>query len=346
MKAPDYTHREWLPDILKGWAVVWMILVHAVELYLVKDQGTHPLARFAMFMGGVPAAPVFMLLMGYFAGRPGKKTSSHLVRGGQLLLWGLLLNIGLNFSLLIRWLFGHADIQPLTYIFGVDILMLAGLSLIAVGLMNLLKPAWYVWLLVGFLVPLINHFIPNVSEHHVQPGIKEFILAPVAGSYSWSYFPLVPWLGYVLVGVGLHRLFAGCKGFLSHKKYRFYAAIPAGLIFLAGLIPAWQVTNNLPVYYHHDLLFFGWALSMIFLLALFAHGLKQVHSYTLGPWIRFLGVRVTTAYVIQWLIIGNLATWIYREMSLSVTLILFVLILFITLILTYIVDNTRSHAKK
>jgi uncharacterized membrane protein len=117
-KMLDFPGRSWLPDQLKGLAVLWMILIHSMELFLIPAQSQHPIAQFAYFMGAVPAAPMFMILMGFFGARPGTPFLRILNRGFKLILWGLLLNLGLNFSLIIRWMLGKVEVNILQYILG------------------------------------------------------------------------------------------------------------------------------------------------------------------------------------------------------------------------------------
>ncbi len=63
---------------------------------------------------------------------PGAKKvlSWNIYRGIKIFILGFLLNIGLNFSLLLKIKFEGWQIDPLEYIFGVDIFYLAGLSII------------------------------------------------------------------------------------------------------------------------------------------------------------------------------------------------------------------------
>ena len=343
MSIPEFPCRAWLPDQMKGWAVWWMILVHSIELFLnLPDRGS-PVAQFALFMGAVPAAPVFMLLMGYYAIRPGQTFKANIYRGAKLILWGLLLNIGLNFSLILRWATGHADVNILEFIFGIDILLFAGAAVLIASLIDLLKIRWPVWLLLALAVPAINQWIvmPLIEARTTAIG-SPYVTALFAGTSSWSYFPVIPWISYVFAGIGLYRLFSRWPGLLIRSRYHFFAAIPAVAIFLAGLVPAWKMTQQLDQYYHHGFLFFVWAMSFILLLFLNVQAMQKGESIAFSKVIRFLGVRVTSVYIIQWILIGNLGTWLYQSLSLPATLLVFALVFLTTLFFALLYHKQKS----
>jgi len=53
-------------DIAKGIAVVLMIQVHLTELFAIPEWYEGVAGKLSLFLGGPPAAPVFMFLMGFF----------------------------------------------------------------------------------------------------------------------------------------------------------------------------------------------------------------------------------------------------------------------------------------
>ncbi len=327
---------------MKGWAVLWMILIHSVELFLRYNDRTHPLAQLVFFMGAVPAAPVFMFMMGFYIGSGRASGGNLAIRGLKVFFWGLLLNAGLNASLLIRWASGTLDVNPFHYLFGVDILLLAGMALVISGVLVSVKTPWFIWIMLAFAIPALNTMnLPwgpatQGSEITMANNPADFLLALVGGGYSWSYFPVIPWLGYVFAGVSLRMLSDLYPGLLTSKLVRLYSGIPSVVIFLAGLIPGWKIARELPMYYHHDFWFFCWALAMILILALTILVFRKWLEGPAGNWIRFLGVRVTSVYVIQWIIIGNLGTWLYQSMNITATLTLFAGVFILTLLLSVV----------
>ena len=93
------------PDLLKGLAVIHMVQVHIMELFVKEDIAAGTAGVVSFFLGGVPAAPVFMIVMGYFLAFRQKGPSQMMLRGLKLFMAGMLLNIGLNAHLIIKVIF-------------------------------------------------------------------------------------------------------------------------------------------------------------------------------------------------------------------------------------------------
>jgi len=193
------------PDSVKGLAVLFMIQVHLMELFTKEEILNSNLGIGSLFFGGIPAAPVFMVIMGYFLAFGKKNPSQMTKRGIRLFLGGILLNIGLNAHLLFNIFFKAWDFNPWNYIFGADILPLAGLSLISLALFQkVAKNKYWVYFILAFAVAALSQlFDPYQFENH---SLK-YILAFLIGGTSWSYFPLIPWLAYPLLGYGF-KIFA------------------------------------------------------------------------------------------------------------------------------------------
>jgi hypothetical protein len=255
-----------------------------------------------------------------------------------LLIWGLLLNVGLNFSLIIKWLTGQTEVNIFQFLFGIDILIFAGMAIMIASMINLLKIRWYGWFFLSLAVAILSQWLNSVSPLGEMPGAihwSAYISAIFVNTASWSYFPLIPWLSYVFFGIGLFRLVTLRPGILVRTRYSFYLAIPGIMLFLLGLASGWKISQNLEQYYHHGLAFFLWALAFIFLLSLIVKGTYIWKNQYLFKWIRFLGVKVTSVYIIQWLIIGNIGTWLYQTLNIFETLLLFSAILLSTVSISF-----------
>ena len=303
-------NRDPLPDLLKGLAVLLMILVHIAHLFGNPVFQSTFAGRLALFLGGFPAAPVFMMIMGWFA-FASSSLRKDIIRGIGLLGLGLLLNIALNAALLVKFAMGLSDADPFAYIFGADILFLAGLSLILAGALKKLSGrCWWILMVaatgVAFVAPYLNSSLPT---HGIWKYIKPLLADKAAW---WSYVPLFPWLAYVLTGMALAglRLHAG-------QLWATLGSVPVkiicGLVFLAGLPFGWETSTRLPDYYQHSLWFYLWTVSAcstwIFVWQFISHKIPEIH--VLG----WAGRHVTRIYVIQWVIIGNTATWLYQSQS-------------------------------
>jgi len=338
-------HRKLLPDLLKGIAVILMIQVHIMELFAIQDIQDSLLGKISLFLGGPPCAPVFMVVMGYFIAFRGKSPYSIFLRGLKLLIIGLFLNIGLNLHLLIKIFNKSINLNPLDFIFGVDILILAGLSFIICSFLTFIfQPAtdssladkktpllyFILAIVIAVMTPYMNNILPT------DTAVKYFY-AIIGGNYHWSYFPLFPWLAYPLLGYSFY--FFEKKYSINlplHKSQIVMLIILAvGLIFTIKY--AVGISSNLEEYYHHNFLFFFWTiLFLIFYFSLFLFAENYLGNTTIFKYLKFAGKNVIVFYIFQWLIIGNIATAIYKTQNLFQIILWFIGIILITSLLVYL----------
>ena len=132
--------RSVVADLLKGFAVLFMVQVHLTEQFSTPAFYESVWGRISLFLGGTPAAPVFMMVMGFFLQQTRRNPGQGLIRGCLLLGGGLLLNAGLNFHALTAIATDRIDLNPLQLLLGVDILFLAGLSVIIISVMKYFFP--------------------------------------------------------------------------------------------------------------------------------------------------------------------------------------------------------------
>lgn len=331
--------RRPVPDLLKGFAVIAMIQVHIFEQFARPEflQGT--VGKLSLFLGGPFAAPVFMAVMGYFAGRKGGMEAGRrggwvkIKRGLFLILLGLVLNIGLNFNLLLHIFTGRIDVDPWPYLFGADILPLAGLSFLFIGVCEIFLvrraiPA----LAMAVVVALVTPYLPSFPDH------LKYLGAFICGNEKWSYFPLFPWLAYPLLGYSWMRMETEMPSF-SEKlmKYRSYFIVSAVILLAAFAVPSYKTITNLPAYYHHGILLFIWMTGFMIIWIFFG---KFVINFAADSriiiYMRWLGENVTVVYVIQWLIIGNLAFVFYRSQYPIQLLLSFITVLILSSFLGYL----------
>ncbi len=199
--------------------------------------------------------------------------------------------------------------EPLLGVFGVDILPLAGLSLIILGgLRKISKHPLFllsVALLIVGLTPLINNVVDSFNTGN-------YISAFFGGYAEWSYFPIFPWLAYPLTGLAIHAF--------GLQRWKLIPRWGKGLIlgvsvlgFIFGFRMGFDVSTVLPEYYHHNIVFFLWALSFIVIMV-YVLSLMNIEDKPLRvAFLSFMGKEVTLIYVIQWILIGNIAAWLGKE---------------------------------
>jgi uncharacterized membrane protein len=308
--------RNPVPDFLKGIAVLLMIQVHVAEIMLNTQSSSDWVRQMALFFGGLPAAPIFMVIMGYYMAKSKSTGWAFLARALRLFGGGLLLNLGLNFTFLLnQWVepVPFEGYSPWQYLLGVDILLFAGLATLIIGLLkklNIHHPSF--WMGMAVFAVLVAQFLPTYAN---ASSLEGYSMAFIAGTSFWSYFPLFPWLAYPLTGVA----FANYQS--SYSNLPSFVRQTLGFLALGYFV--WQfslgfnVSIDLPTYYHHGLQFYLWALAGMGIWAIVAKFLLE-HSGNgfIFRQVSRIGKRVTVIYVFQWLLIGNLASlgW-YKTLS-------------------------------
>lgn len=308
-------------DLLKGLAVIFMIAVHITELLLLPEHYETTAGSILLFLGGPPAAPVFMMMMGYYLAHSKKTPAKNLTRGIIIFLGGILLNILLNASLLYLIYFEELSYNPFHYIFGVDILALAGIGIIIISLLQLIKRnSIPLFALSAGIVIIISTLLPfnYVSENE----FVRYLLAYVFTREFWSYFPLFPWLLYPLAGYTTALVLN--KYLLSRK----IIALTALLFIPFVIFTTPRIIEDITIlyaYYHHGIKLALWILlftigyaSIIYLIP------EKAANIPLLIWVRWLGKYVTAAYVLQWVLLGNLGTWYYQSFGWGESFVLFI----------------------
>lgn len=301
-------------DLIKGIAVVLMVQVHLLELFAHSDISTSPIGYWLMFLGGPPVAPVFATIMGYYAASSNKSTTELIWRGCKLFLLGMILNVCLNLNLITQVYNAKINFDLKPYLFGVDILHLAGLSIIIIALLKkiLWRYKWISALLIGLVIVASNY--PLALPENMT---GKYLLSYISGCSNWSYFPLIPWLVYPLSGLLFFKLEENIKpDFRLHPYAKLAAIISLFLYVYFTRSYAVHTSTNLPAYYHHDALFCLWTLAFIALYMITVKEIKGLFpKFFVLRYLEWLGKNVTIVFVIQWILIGNIATNIYKSIS-------------------------------
>ncbi len=329
------------PDLLKGIAILFMIQVHLMELFARPAIFASWVGKLSLFLGGTPAAPVFMIIMGYFVAQSTMSRTKTIRRGIQLIILGMLLNIGLNLNLIYHVLFIGWNYNIWQYIFGVDILQLAGLSIIIIAILpNIIKARWYLTIILIFFVFIISHFI---NGQNIPDGWNYFTAYFIGGT-DWSYFPLLPWLVYPLSGYVFLQLETFFLTWSWHKFFRIFVIISFALFISFSWNYASSISYDLKAYYQHGFGFYFWSIVFALLWAglfnIFSH---QIIKTKLGEYLTFLGKNITSIYVFQWLIIGNLATIWFQQKNETELVFYFILITALSSSLTWAWNRLKSN---
>lgn len=299
-----------------------MIQVHLMEQLASPDLFNSMVGYLSLFLGGPACAPVFLLVMGYYLLSGERSRGYYFRRGALLFAGGIILNVARSSNLLIHIVFYGWQTDPWPFIFGADILPLAGLSVFVAGIVKPLAVRFQGWVLPGLSI-LVVWLTPFLWPLQPDRYPLQLVFAFVAGTSSWSYFPLFPWLGYVLAGMWLRGFLNRypSASLLAGDSRSLFIIVPFMVLLTITFPWASGITRNLEgvnSYYHHGLAFFGWVMMFITVYGFMVrHFVITCSNRKVVMWIRKAGEKVTLVYAVQWIIIGNLATNLFRSVEIS-----------------------------
>jgi len=327
-------------DVLKGLAVLFMIQVHITEVIADTSIYNSWIGKISLFLGGPPAAPVFMTVMGYFLAASSKDWQHTIIRGLKLIAGGIALNIAINAHLLYHIATGQSTVNPLDFIFGIDILVLAGVTTFLTGLLkkfldiNFLIPL-VLAVAILLLTPFINSWLNGGSK------TMAYFASVLGGDAPWSYFPVFPWSAYPLFGYAAYIFLKSeiAEKFLTVKVSWFIVALWAGFVSVTieyGI----ETAASLRSYYHHGIEYAAWALAFTAGFAILINmAVKYSKENAFLEYFAMIGRNVTLAYVVQWVIIGNLGSGVYRSVNLRDSYTALVAVVFVTSIVIMAYEN-------
>jgi uncharacterized membrane protein len=310
------TSRQGVADLAKGIAILLMIQVHLLEIFAQQSIFDGLTGKISLFLGGPPVALVFMVVLGYYLGATRRSFLGMTLRGAGLLVIALLLNGGLNFHLLLKISSGVFELDPWQYLLGVDILFLAALSILLLAILRrVFRKSIALYLIaalaIGVTAPLVRDPLTTDS------GFR-YLLAFLGGHYEWSYFPLFPWLAYPLLGVAAHHVHQRLKATPIKPHFIVVGFALSCAVVAVSLNYGMEISATLEHYYHHGLLFVGW--TVLFLICWF--GILSVLERKAGQtiplqFLKWLGQNITLIFILQWLLIGNIGTALYKTQNLA-----------------------------
>jgi hypothetical protein len=307
--------RTALADLSKGIAVLLMIQVHIIELFATPQIFSSSTGSFLLFLGGPFVAPIFAVVFGYFIAKSKLTTTQTIIRGIKLFFVGLLLNLALNFNLLLSVYNGKFKVNVLEFIFGVDFLLFAGLAIIIIAL---LKKFLENKILVTIAMSLFFAFLGHILlQFQIENETLKYISAFIYGSSHWSYFPIFPWISYPILGMAIAQIKKkhNLEKIITKKIQIFLSVF--GILFITLTIKyAITTSANLQEYYHHGVVFFSWIFAFIIFYGIFINKIDQFIGNTkVFKYIKWIGKNVTAMYFIQWIFIGNIGTEVYKSIS-------------------------------
>jgi len=327
-------------DLARGLAVLFMICVHVLEVYANPGVFNSAFGKVVQFLGGPPAAPVFMMLMGLSFAYSGKKDlKTGVIRGVKVFLSGYLLNLLRGVvPVLFAGLIGLPVAEGMTpeqnnllNIFLIaDILQFAGIALIIMAIIREIKINRYVLIATAFLISMLSPFLWKIKiEIPVIEQLADLFWGdkPLGGFMAnMVNFPIFPWITFPLIGMVVGEIFADSSDL--QESYRKIGII-GGLIMITGLVitlfnPGYHIND----YYHSRqgamIFMSGFTLLWLYLCNIAIVNIKRnIVLELLYDWSR----NVTIIYFIQWVLMTwGIAIFGMNESSFPVTLFIIILI--------------------
>ena len=304
-------------DLARGQAVFFMIAVHTLEVFANQEVKNSVFGQIISFLGGPPAAPVFMTLMGFsFIYSSKSELKPKLLRGFKIFLSGYVLNIfrGVIPFILATYLkldvvktFPLEKINAYTILTTVDILQFAGIALMVMSIIQALQINKYLILLSAFLISMIS---PSLWGIQLDIPIIDQVLELFCGDLPIEFsfiankiaFPVFPWLTFPLLG-----MFLGETVKNSTDMNRIFNYFGLFGIFLIGIGVAISFSNyqyHFNDYYHsrQGAMFFmcGFVMVWLYLTKLV---IDNIPTNSLFDLLFRWSKGVTNIYFIQWIII-------------------------------------------
>ena len=299
-------------DLARGLAVIMVVLVHTLWIYGNSiTQSETWLGTVIHFVG--KGTPIFLIAMGVsFTLSRNQSIMLSIKRALYILAVGYLMNflkfifpiwLGFmpdNFIEAYGWT-APATVDNMIYMFGTgDILQLAGVSLLFMGVINHFSRNKYVPLLIAGCIVVLTR---EVHGFQIEvPGVS-YLLDLLWGA-GWNvYFAVFPWSSFILIGMFFGMWYKEENRSENHLFSRM--GISGVLLMLLG--------GGLCFYnfeYHFGDYFHLGPGGVCYLAGFNLVGLWIMHQIVTrvkeNGVIRFLyycSKRVTTIYVIQWVLI-------------------------------------------
>lgn len=327
-------------DLARGLAVLFMVWVHVLDFYSLESVKQGWFGYFVGLFGTLPAAPVFMFIMGaLIAFSDHGNVSKNLKRAGGLLLMGYALNFFRGslpkwLSLEMGWATPEqiGQYTPLAELLIVDILQFAALAFAVCSLLCAFMPKPKIWLALALIVVFIS---PELWGAYTGIFFVDRVLDLFWGTKAFGVmFPLFPWLVFPLVGMA----FGYWLKHTDDPAVIFKRGLWAGLLvaFLGG---AWTLTDfefHTGDYYRSGpgfvMFMSGFALVWLWLCRWITERCKDRGLLRL---LSFWSRQVTVFYVMQWLVIGWALLAIGSEtLTITSTLIAMLAVLVVSDLLT------------
>jgi hypothetical protein len=314
-------------DLARGLAVVFMILVHVLRHWGDPSTWATPIGTVISTLGGPPAAPVFVFLMGASIAFSRRTSFGSLARRGLwLVAAGYLLDffrgtlpLEAGLATGVVTLGEVAPFTPFSLLTTVDILQLAGCSLVLMAALRTVVQPGPAWLAIAAVIVAAAPFLHG---HTTGVPIVDAALGMLWQTADTVYYPVFPWAVFPLVGAVIGEMLVGAPD-RATVLGRAGAVGLCAAILGAALIAVSNTTLDITTYWRLPpvlaIAILGFVVAWVWLCDIVTRragdrfGLATIYGWS---------GRVTSMYVIHWLIISwGVAIVGFRVLPLGPTLI-------------------------
>jgi uncharacterized membrane protein len=340
MTTTNHNNRLLSIDLARGLAVFFMIAVHTLEVFANQEVKNSVFGQIISFLGGPPAAPVFMTLMGFsFIYSSKSALKPRLLRGVKIFLSGYVLNIlrGLIPFRLATYLkldvvktFPIEKINEYTILTTVDILQFAGIALMLMSIIQALQLNKYLILLSAFLISMISPLLWGIKlDIPIIDQVLELFWGDLPVEFGFIAnkiaFPVFPWLTFPLLGMFLGETVK--NSIATNRIFNYFGLFGTFLLAIGVAISFTNYQYHFNDYYHSRqgamLFMCGFVMGWLYLTKLILDNTPENSLFDLlFRWSK----GVTNIYFIQWIIILWSIAFFGINSSSFITTILLILI--------------------
>ncbi|MFX0181862.1 MAG: heparan-alpha-glucosaminide N-acetyltransferase domain-containing protein [Candidatus Hodarchaeota archaeon] len=356
-------------DLARGIAILFMIMQHSVLIYGNLAVKSSFIGLLIIALGTIPAAPVFLFLMGvcfkYIEQDAFERFRYGIRRGIKLFFLGYFLNV-LRFTVPLLVGLGEFELNlyksdisiPITIsssFFIVDILQCAGLSMIVMSVFTRYFKKDSYFILIALFIAFVSPFLWGIMT---TLSAIDFFLNIIWGTNPNVFFPIFPWMSYPFVGMAFGQRFRFTLNIdqliSTSRNFGICLFIISILIALRnlgrGIIVIGSIINLLnPLleFNSHEhpspigiILIIGFVLIWLWLCHLFVKKLPQNIIYDI---LFYWSKKVTVMYFFQWIFIGwGIFIFGYQSQNLLMTLFLFLSIILITHLFSFLILRLKG----
>lgn len=336
-KEPINATRQLEIDIVRGLAVFFMLLVHVTGEFLDESANNTVFAKVIDFMGSIPAAPVFMFVMGVgFVYSKNQQPQKLFKRGLLIFFSGYVLNFLRGFfplyigSRLGYYTLNLDGLEWYHFLVEVDILQFAGLSMIFVSILKAIKVNELLYPVIAVFVGIISPYLWGLSTGYT---IVDVFVAIFFGGTAYTFHPLFSWIFYPLIGVSFGWFLLRTT---NKNRFYFFSSIISIVVIAIGLLYSFIVQNvdfgivtgDTYNYYHHgissNIIFCG---SVILWISAWHFVSSKIPAF-LKNTLLFWSKSVTIIYFVHWIIIGWCSFLVFDTFNIPQSILaMFILVL-------------------